>query len=112
MELNGAFSNPFDNHKPLLRRLSNLRRQLLCQAAEHPQRPRSAPPKVSPVLQTITLVLQQSRRPMRATEIHVAAELLAGESLRWTSVKAALAAGTAAKPQRFRRVRYGVYETG
>jgi len=49
---------------------------------------------------------------MRATEIHVAAELLAGESLRWTSVKAALAAGTAAKPQRFRRVRYGVYETG
>ena len=110
LELNGAFSNPFDNHKPLLRRLSSLHRQLLDRAAERPQKPRQAPPRASPVLQTITLVLEQTPRPMRATEIHAAAERLAGESLRWTSVKAALAAGAAANPQRFRRVRYGVYE--
>jgi hypothetical protein len=47
---------------------------------------------------------------MRAKEIHVVAELFAGEPLRWTSVKSALAAGAAADPQRFRRVRHGVYE--
>ena len=109
MELNGAFSNPFANYKSLLNRLSNLHRQLLRRAAEHPQKPRQTSPKTSPVLQTITLVLQQTSRPMRANEIHAAAERLAGESLRWTSVKAALAAGAAANPQRFRRVRYGVY---
>lgn len=110
MELNGAFSNPFVRDKSLLRRLAALTKVLLERAAEHPQKPRAAPPRVSPVLETITLVLNQSREPMRARAIHAAAERLLGESLRWTSVKAALASGASTAPARFRRVRYGVYE--
>jgi len=56
-------------------------------------------------------VLDEANCPMRAREIHAAAELLAGEQLFWTSVKAALAAGMAGKSPRFRRVRRGVYQT-
>jgi hypothetical protein len=47
---------------------------------------------------------------MRAREIHAAAEELARESLKWTSVKAALAAGASGHAPRFRRVRHGVYQ--
>jgi hypothetical protein len=57
------------------------------------------------VLETVTLVLGLAKKPMRAREIH-AAEQLAGGSLRWTSVKAALAAG---RSRRFRRVCHCVY---
>jgi hypothetical protein len=47
---------------------------------------------------------------MRACEIHRAAEQLVGEPLLWTSVKAALAAGTTGLTPRFRRVAYGIYQ--
>ena len=47
---------------------------------------------------------------MRARDIHAAAEQLAGEALRWTSVKAALAAGTASRTPRFQRIRHGIYQ--
>jgi hypothetical protein len=110
MELNGAFPNPFASDKSLLMRLTQLQRRLLTSAAVSPRQPRPTPARVSPVLEMITLVLQRIGRPMRACEVHAAAEKLAGEPFRWTSVKAALAAGAAARPQRFRRVRYGVYE--
>jgi hypothetical protein len=62
------------------------------------------------VLETVTLVLERARKPMRAREIHVAAEQLAGEPLLWTSVKAALSADTKGDHPRFRRVRHGVYQ--
>ena len=74
-----------------------------------PRQARSAPIKASPVLETITLVLRRAAQPMRAREIHAAAEQLAGGSLRWTSVKAALAAGASAQTPRFLQVRHGVY---
>jgi hypothetical protein len=110
MELNGAFSNPFVSNKSLLKRLSDLHRRLLQSAAACLQQPRSAPPKVNPVLKTITLVLQEAQQPMRACEIHVAAERLAGQPLRWSSVKAALAANTSGSEPRFRRIQRGHYE--
>jgi len=66
---------------------------------------------VSPVLETVTLVLERTGKPLRAREIHAAVQQLAGEQLLWTSVKAALAAGVAGKSPRFRRVRRGVYQT-
>ena len=47
---------------------------------------------------------------MRARDIHAAAEVLTGEALRWTSVKAALAAGTSSRTPRFQRVRPGIYQ--
>jgi hypothetical protein len=66
---------------------------------------------VSPVLETVTLVLELAGKPMRVREIHAAAEQLAGEPLLWTSVKAALAADTTGESPHFERVRRGVYET-
>jgi len=47
---------------------------------------------------------------MRAREIHAAAELLAGELLLWTSVKAALAANAEGDEACFERVRRGYYQ--
>ena len=63
------------------------------------------------MLTAVSQVLQDADRPMRACEIHLAAEQLAGTKLRWTSVKAALAAGTTGPLPRFRRVSYGVYRS-
>ncbi|HEY5160607.1 MAG TPA: hypothetical protein VII83_05990 [Gaiellaceae bacterium] len=64
---------------------------------------------MSPVLETVIRVLEQAGDPMRAREIHAAAEQLAGEPLRWTSVKAALAANAGSDDLRFERVRRGYY---
>jgi len=60
----------------------------------------------------VTLVLERAGEPMRAREIHAAAEQLAGEPLRWTSVKAALAAYADSYEPRFERVRRGYYRIG
>jgi len=64
---------------------------------------------MSPVLETVTMVLKLAGKPMRAREIHAAAEQLAGEPLLWTSVKAALAANAVSDDLRFERVRRGYY---
>ena len=63
------------------------------------------------VIESVTLVLERAGRPMRAREIHAAAQELAGGTLLWSSVKAAPAAGASASAPRFQRVRYGVYRT-
>ena len=65
---------------------------------------------MSPVLETVTLVLELAGEPMRAREIHEAACELAGEPLLWESVKAALSADVAGENPRFQRVRHGVYQ--
>jgi hypothetical protein len=64
---------------------------------------------VSPVLETVTMVLERAGEPTRAREIHAAAEQLAGEPLLWRSVKAALAANAEGSEARFERVRRGHY---
>jgi hypothetical protein len=110
MDLSGAFSNPFARNKALLIRLSSLRAKLLKQATEAPLEPRPAPPKAAPVLETVTLVLELAGRPMRASEIHAAANELAYPPLRWRSVKGILSAYTIGGDRRFRRVGHGVYE--
>ena len=63
------------------------------------------------MLESVTLVLARADGPMRARAIHAAAQELAGERLLWTSVKATLAAGASGDAPRFRRVRYGVYQS-
>jgi len=57
----------------------------------------------------VTLVLELAEEPMRAREIHAAAEQLAGEPLRWTSAKAALAAYAEGSEARFEQFRRGYY---
>jgi hypothetical protein len=108
MELNGARSNP--QLRVELAGLSELHGQLLADAAKSPRQPRPAPTTASPVLETVTRVLELADGPMPVREIHRAAEELAGEPLLRTSVKSALAAGASGQTQRFRRVRNGVYE--
>jgi hypothetical protein len=108
LELNGARSNPQAGVE--LVGLGALHDELLRKALIDPREPRPAPAKVSPVLETMTLVLERAEEPMRAREIHAAAEQLAGEPLRWTSVKSALSAGVTGEKPHFGRVRHGVYQ--
>jgi len=108
MELNGARSNPRAGVE--LSRVGALHDELLRKAQANPRKPRPVPAKVSPVLETVTLVLERAGEPMRAREIHAAACELVGEPLLWESVKAALSADVASEHSRFRRVRHGVYQ--
>jgi len=107
MELNGARSNPRLGVE--LVRLGALRDELLRRASAGPREPRPALRRPARVLATITRVLEEAEGPMRAREIHAAAEQLAGEPLRWTSVKGTLAAYAEGCESRFERVRRGYY---
>ena len=109
VELNGARSNP--RLQLELSRLAALHEKLSRKATVSPRQPRAIPPTPKPVLATVIRVLELADRPMQAREIHAAAERLAGASLSWTTVKAALAAGASSRRPRFRRTRHGVYES-
>jgi hypothetical protein len=121
MELNGARSNPRAGVE--LSKVGALHDELLRKALVNPREPRPTSPKVSPVLETVTLVLELAGEPMRVREIHAAAEQLLGQPLRWTSVKGELAGYASGPERRFRRVRHatrspalqngspGLYET-
>ncbi len=61
------------------------------------------------MIDTITAVLEHADQPLRACDIHTAAEELLGEPIKWTSVKATLAGHACGPRPRFRRVRYGRY---
>ncbi|MGZ4356818.1 MAG: hypothetical protein ACXVRU_08420 [Gaiellaceae bacterium] len=61
------------------------------------------------MLETVTLVLKRAGGPMRARDIHAAAQQLAGDTLLWASVKTALARGVTAPSPPFQRIRHGVY---
>jgi hypothetical protein len=58
VDLNGARSNPHAEVE--LSRLSALHDELLRKALANPRKPRPAPAKVSPVLETLTLVLERA----------------------------------------------------
>jgi hypothetical protein len=62
------------------------------------------------VLETFTLVLERADQPLRASEIHAAANTRLGRPLSWSSVKGILSAYTLGGDRRFNRVRRGVYE--
>lgn len=104
----GARSNP--RAKLELSRLAELHARLVAKAVANPSQPRSAPPKPNPVLETVTRVLEQADRPLRAREIHAAAECLAGQPLLRSSVKGTLAACSSGDHPRFRRVSRGIYQ--
>ena len=76
MELNGARSNPQAGVE--LSRVGALHDELLRKALANPREPRHVPASVSPVLETVTRVLEQAGDPMQVREIHAAAEQLAG----------------------------------
>ena len=56
--------------------------ELLRKALVNPREPRLVPATARPsMLETVAMVLEQTGKPIRASEIYVAAEQLAGESL-------------------------------
>jgi hypothetical protein len=61
------------------------------------------------VLEAVTTALQQAGRPLRVRDIHAAAEELLFGPIPFSSVNEALSTH-AGHDQRFRRLRYGVYE--
>jgi hypothetical protein len=61
------------------------------------------------VLEAVVQVLADQGEPMRAKDIHAAVEASLGERVRWTSVKAALAANVSGASPRFVRVARGRY---
>jgi hypothetical protein len=107
MELNGALSNPRLGAE--LPRLIEVRGRLVQEAEADPRRPRPAPVRRTPVLETITRVLEREGRPMRVCEIHSLAEQLLGHPLLWKSVKGTLANYASGSKRRFIRLGRGVY---
>jgi hypothetical protein len=63
------------------------------------------------VVNTIAAVLELADQPMRARDIHAAAQDLLGAPIKWTSVKATLAANASGSQPRFHRTAYGRYQT-
>ena len=76
MEDNGARSNP--HAKVELARLADRHSRLVAKALTNPVLPRCAPTKATPVLETLTRVLEEAGRPLRACEAHATAERLSG----------------------------------
>ena len=108
LELNGALSNP--RAEVELSRLRDVQKRLLLKAAANHMEPRPAPARPSPVLETITRVLELENRPMRAREIYSAAEELLGRPLLWKSVKGTLFNYAQGQTPRFVRASRGVYQ--
>lgn len=75
-----------------------------------PARARPIPPGPSPVLETVTRVLEAAGKPMQAREIHAAAQELLGGALLWSSVKSCHAANVGTRAARFERVGRGRYQ--
>jgi hypothetical protein len=61
------------------------------------------------IVEAIVRVLAERGAPMQAKEVHAAVETLLGERVRWSSVKAALAANIAGPSSWFERVARGRY---
>jgi hypothetical protein len=105
--LNGALSNPRVQLELL--ELAARRDSLLGRLRKAPRRFTAAPAKPCRILQAVTTVLAASDQPVRAREIHQAAESLLGRPIRWASVRAALSAYTIGGDNRFERPSYGAY---
>ncbi len=61
-------------------------------------------------MEAVVRVLADRHEPMQAKAIHAAVEGLLGESVRWASVKAALAGNVSGASPRFVRVGRGRYK--
>lgn len=107
MEDNGALSNPLVLLE--LTRAEEVKRRIerggVCTLTPSPPTRR-----VGLVSNAVTEVLLAAVGPMRASDVHRAAEVLAGEPLKWSTVKATLAKHPSGSNARYRRTGYGCYE--
>ena len=67
-------------------------------------------PRQGRIIDAITRVLSDHGEPMQARAVHAAVEVLLGEAVLWSSVKATLAGNLARPAPRFVRVARGRYE--
>jgi hypothetical protein len=104
MELNGALLN-----RPLPKEA--LLAQGLAAASAPVRAVREVPRRAGAVKDSVIQVLAHAGRPMRAREIHAAAEALAGAPLSWNTVKDYLHKQARCSEGPVRRVCYGVYES-
>ena len=105
MELNGALLNrPLPLEARLVQRLA---------AAFVPLRPTfEVPERAGAVKDSVLRVLAEAEGPMRAREIHLAAEAHAGTCLSWNTVKDCLHKQARRDPGLVRRVGHGMYVAG
>jgi hypothetical protein len=78
-------------------------------SAERPAR-RAVRRRQGAVLEAVTNVLERAGRPLRVRDVHTAVEELLGGPIPFSSVNEALLMHAGRGDQRFRRLRYGVYE--
>jgi len=71
---------------------------------------RRLPRRSGVVREVVFRVLAASDRPLRAREIHAAAEALAGESLSWNTVKDCLFKSARQPDTSIERVNHGCYQ--
>ena len=103
MELNGALLNrPLPKEARLARHLA-LTPKLV-------QTARKAPRRTGAVKDSVLRALANAEGPMRAREIHAAAEELAGSPLSWNTVKDCLHKQCQFAMSPIRRVGHGVYD--
>ena len=62
------------------------------------------------MLDAVTSVLERAGRPLRVRDVRAAVEELLGTPVPFSSVNEALSTHASGRDERFRRVRYGVYE--
>lgn len=111
VELNGAFSNPFEKHKSPLWKLFYLKQTVLGRPKRRrrPVTSQELPRTRVPVTKTITQVLElANHHPMRVRDIHAACEELLGTKVAYRSIKGCLSENSLSGG-RFVRVERGKY---
>jgi hypothetical protein len=108
MELNGALWNP--ELRGRLAKLAALLQQLAVREPSDVVATRPLRRRQGAVLEAVTAIVEQVGGPMRVREVHAAAEQLFREAVPLSSVSEALSTHAIGSDQRFRRVRYGIYE--
>jgi len=109
MALTKLLSNPVGPLKTLLERPPRPPRRRSAPPSRTVQTIAAQHPRAGRIIKAIVRVLAERREPMQAKEVHTAVEALLEESVRWSSVKAALAANIAGPSPRFVRVARGCY---
>lgn len=109
MALTKSLSNPVGPLKTLLEGLPQPPLRRSAQPGRAGRAIAARHPRAGRIIEAIVQVLTDRQEPMQAKEVHAAVESLLGESVRWASVKAALAANVAGSSPRFVRVARGRY---
>ena len=109
MELNGALWNLYNQGR--LPKLAALHQRLLAQTSSTGVAVRRLRRRQGALLDAVTTVLELAGCPLRVRGVHAAVEELYGERVPFSSVNEALSTHASGDRGRFRRVRYGTYES-